>query len=219
MRYGNFLQVLAIIILTVLTAFEYRTSREYTEAKLYQLRVDRSYSGRYDLSEVYGRNVKAEIDKQMEQHKTSGQRHWDHMQYKLIVVLVLALVSIFHFIRYFYVPYDLNHEHLPMEKYDATTWFLNFLYFAFVSVWYAYFSNGEEGAVIGYVLGVLCATKCLWHISTVIQTQQIKKLTGIRVAEIGIATLIYFHLIGFVVFYYVIMMMGLPAIINILKGM
>jgi hypothetical protein len=219
MRYGNFLQVLAIIVLVVLTAYEYRTSCENTETKLYQLKVDRSYSGRYDLTPVYGSNVKGEIDTRIAYHKERVQLHWDHMQYKLLVIMALALVSIFHFIRYFYVPYDLEHEHLPMAKYDAFTWFLNFLFFAFVSIWYAYFSNGEEGALIGYVLGLLCATKCLWHLSEVIQTQGIKKLTGIRVAEIGIATLIYFHLIGFVVCYYMLMMMGLPAIINILRGL
>jgi hypothetical protein len=218
MKYGNFLQLLAIITLTVLTSYEYRQSMEGTEAKLYQLRVDKSYSRRYDLRGTYGPNVQKEITNLMDRNKEQLHLHWQHLQYKFIFVLVLALVSVFHFIRYFYVPYDTEMEELPMAKYDAATWLLNFLFFAIVSIWYWYFSDGTTGAVIGYGLGLLCATKCLWHISIVIQTQNIKKLTGIRVAEIGIATLIYFHLIGFIVVYYGIMLMGMPALLNILKG-
>lgn len=218
MKYGNFLQLLAIITLIVLTSYEYRQSMEGTEAKLYQLRVDKSYSRRYDLTEVYGPNVQKEITNRVDQNKEQLHQHWQSLQYKLIFVLVLALVSIFHFIRYFYVPYDTEMEELPMYKYDASTWLLNFLFFAIVSVWYWYFSNGTTGAAIGYALGLLCATKCLWHISKVVQTLQIKKLSGIRVAEIGIATLIYFHLIGFVIVYYGVMLMGMPALLTIIKG-
>lgn len=218
MKYGNFLQLIAIITLTVLTSYEYRQSMEGTEAKLYQLRVDKSYSRRYDLTRIYGPNVQKEITNLMERNKEQLHLHWQHLQYKFIFVLVLALIAVFHFIRYFYVPYDTEMEELPMAKYDAATWLLNFLFFAIVSVWYWYFSDGTTGAIIGYVLGLLCATKCLWHISIVVQTQSIKKLTGIRVAEIGIATLIYFHLIGFIVVYYSIMLMGMPALLNILKG-
>ncbi len=218
MKYENLLQVLAILTLSVLTAFEYRTSKENTEAKLYQLRVDKSFMNRHDFTDEYGPDYKNTIKQEIEKHTLILQTHWSHMQYKYVVIMVLALISVFHFIRYFYVPYDTEFEHVPMVKYDAATWFLNFLFFAFVSLWYAYFSNGYAGAIIGYVLGLLCATKCLWHISTVIQALKIKKLTGLRVAEIGIGILIYFHLVGFVLFYYVMMIAGMPTIINIIKG-
>jgi hypothetical protein len=218
MKYGNFLQLLAIITLIVLTAFEYRTSKKNTEAKLYQLRVQKSYINRNDYSHEYGPDYNNMIKKEIVNHTQLLQTHLDFMKYKIIAIMVLALISVFHFIRYFYVPYDTEHEELPMVKYDASTWFLNFVFFGIVSIWYAYFSNGYAGAIIGYILGLLCATKCLWHVSRVIQTLNIKKLTGIRVAEISIATLIYFHLIGFIIFYYGMMLAGLPAIINIMKG-
>jgi hypothetical protein len=217
MRYGNLFQLLAIITLFSLTIFDYRQSKDHVQEVIYRLRVQKSFSNRQSFEYEYGKDYKKVIKEKIEENNKLLLTLWNHMMYKFLVVIILALISIFHFIKYFYVDYDVDHEHLPMNRYDAYTWFLNFLFFAFVSVWYAYFSKGYEGAGIGYVLGILCATKCLWHISKMIQMLKIRKLTGLRLAEIGIATLIYFHLIGFVFLYYVTMFLKLPMILDILK--
>jgi hypothetical protein len=218
MRLGNFLQVIAILTLAVLSAFEYRTSTERTENEIYQLRVMKSFSSRKSFANEFGPDYKNVIKQKIVEEQQQLFTHRTHLMYKVIFIIVLALVSIYHFMRYFQIDYDLEHESLPDERYDASTWFLNFLFFAIVSVWYAYFSGGEEVSLIGYILGILCATKCLWHVSKVIRILRIRKLTGIRLAEIGLASLIYFHLIGFVILYYTILLRGLPFIIETMKG-
>lgn len=202
MRLGNFLQVIAIITLSVLSSFEYRRAMEASADEIYQLRALKSRVSRSAYQEIYGSSAKFKVAAQIQEAEVHMHGHWNVMLVKIIVVMVLALISVFHFISYFHTDYDLEHEHLPLERYDARTWFLNFFYFAFVSVWYYYFSNGGAGAAIGYVLGLLCAVKCLWHITNVIRTLRIKKLKPIRWAEIALASLVYVHLLAIVFGYY-----------------
>lgn len=202
MRLGNFLQVIAIITLSVLSSFEYRRSMEASANEIYQLRGQKSRVSRSAYQEMYGPAEKYRFANLIEEAEVRMHGHWNVLLIKIVVVMVLALISVFHFIFYFHTDYDLEHEHLPMERYDARTWFLNFGYFAFVSIWYYYFSNGGAGAAIGYVLGLLCAVKCLWHITNVVRTLRIKKLKPIRWVEIALASLVYVHLIVIVFTYY-----------------
>lgn len=219
MRLGNFIQAAVVLVLFTLTAFEYKRSKEWTEEEIYALRVEKSYSSRTDFTYKYGPDFKNVIKQKLETTKLDLNKHYNTMLYKALFIIVLALVSIFHFIRYFYTDYDLEYEHLPLEKYDALSWFLNFVFCGIAAIWYLYFSNGGAGAVIGYILAILCAVRCLWHISNVIQIKQIRKLKGIRIAEIAVATLIYFHLLGFVFVYYLMMIVGLPAIQELLGNL
>lgn len=218
MRIANFLQVFAILTLVVLSTFEYRRSVENSENEIYQLRVIKSRSSRKSYAHQFGPDYKNVIKQMMEDEQQKMLTHRTHLMYKIIFIIVLGLVTVFHFVRYFHIDYDLEHEHLPEERYDALTWFINFIFFAIVSLWYAYFSGGYEVSIAGYILGILCATKCLWHLSKVIRTLNIKKLTGIRVAEIALSTLIYFHLIGFVIIYYGTLLFKIPMLLEVLKG-
>jgi hypothetical protein len=218
MRYGNLLQLLAIITLFALTIFEYQRAKNHTEEIIYRLKVQKSFSGRQSFASEYGPDYKKVIPAKIEENRQHLLTLWNEMMYKFLAVIVLTLISVFHFIRYFYIWNTDEDERLRLHQYDASTWFLNFLFFAFVSLWYAYFSGGSAGATIGYILGILCATKCLWHVSVVVQSRQIKKLKGIRIVEIGIATLIYFHLIGFVFIYYATMFLKLPMLLDLLRG-
>ncbi len=214
MRLGNFLQVIVILTLVVLSAFEYRRALEHTENEIYQLRVIKSRMSRQSFAAEFGPDYKNVIKQKIADEQVKRFEHRTHLMYKVIFILILALVSVFHFIRYFHIDYDLEHEHLPDERYDASTWFINFLFFAIVSVWYFYFNGGYEIAIAGYILGILCATKCLAHLSKVIRTLRIQKLTGIRVTEIALSLLIYFHIIGFVILYYGTMLMKLPLLLQ-----
>lgn len=222
MRYGNLLQLLAIITLFALSIFEYRQSKAHTEEVIYRLRVQKSFSNRQSFESEYGKDYKKVIKEKMEENKQLLLTHWNHMMYKILVVIVLTLISVFHFIKFFYLDADADQETLIMHRYDASTWFLNFLFFAFVSAWYAYFSKGYEGAALGFLLGLLCAVKSLSYISGIIQKLQIKKLVPIRIAEIGMAALIYIHLISFgslvlLCYISVIFNIPLPQLIDLLR--
>jgi type II secretory pathway pseudopilin PulG len=70
MKYGNFLLVIAILMMIVLSSFKYRTYRELIGAVLNQLRVYKSYSARYNFSHIYGPDFRAETNKQIVQPTT-----------------------------------------------------------------------------------------------------------------------------------------------------
>jgi hypothetical protein len=49
-----------------------------------------------------------------------------------------------------------------------------------------------------------------------IQSMQIKKPTGMQVIEIGLSTLIYFHLNGFAMDYYRTLLLKIPEILQMM---
>jgi hypothetical protein len=215
MRHGNFVQALAIALLFVLVSFQYNEAMHDTQDEIYYLRAQKSRVSRSEYTSRFGTQHKQELE--LEKAYQKPEQHRTIMMYQMMGIMALALFSVFHFIRYFYTDYDVEIEPLPLARYDCATWFYNFLYFSIITIWIVLYSSEPTGAVIAYISAMLCCVKCLWHVSYVVKLKHMLKLNTWRVAEITMASIVYFHVVGFALMYYAIMLMGLPAFIQIIR--
>jgi hypothetical protein len=210
MRYGNLLQLLAIIALFTLTIFQYNTAKQHTDEVIQRLRLQKSLVNRQSFEEEYGPNYKVVIKEEMERNKQLLTTHWNMMMFKVIGIVVLVLISLLHFIKYFYLDYG-DDERLTLRQYDAFTWFINYAFFAVTAGWIAYFGKQIIPAVITYLAGILWAVISLWNISEIVQKQKLRKLVPATTSETVLGAFIFLHpvflYIGFII--YVVTMLNL----------
>lgn len=216
MNLGNLLQALALMALCIFTHSEYQNRRTLLENNIQALRVQKSFSGRQSFEYLYGPDWKNVIKQKLQENKDELAVNWNSTTKKIILILVLGCISAFHFIRYFYIDFEEDETYLREHyKYDAATWFINFIFFAITAAWALYFTRSIPLFSLGYVIAIFSLMGSLACITRLVEQKKPATFNRVKVMQLTVSVILYFHIIAFVVAYYGVFVLRIPVLTDL----
>jgi hypothetical protein len=202
MNWSSGIQIIAIIILSVLLQTDYTNRKALMDEQLHTLRVHKSYRQVANLEAVYGENPLSKINEKSEAIKQTKVELWDTLLYRMLFVLGLSIVTIYHMARYSSsVETNEGEYSIQYLRYHTIGWLLNFIYL-FITAACLWLIIGHWGAtILFYVLSILTLMMALLDIGkTMVMSNPslrfYKPITRI------LSVLLYYHLIGVIVLGY-----------------
>lgn len=211
MNWGSIFQLFVILVLSFSTYAEFKGEEEYINSELHYLRVQKSYQQLANFEREYGKEWKKVIKDKTEAFKKQKLANWNKMVYKSLFIVLLAMLSIFYAIRYFYLNQNLDEDSdVVTLKYNTTGWAMNFVYLLTCSGWLYYFSNNIDGSLIIYGLAVVNLMLSIIDLSKIFQLQKGVAKTARAITTI-LCVILYYHFIAIAVIKY------MPTILSVIE--
>jgi hypothetical protein len=154
MKPANFLHLFAIILLTCFAYTEHNNLNANYQQHVYDLRVAKSHTSRFAGKTERGREEVKRLKQEMEDVKAEYVFFSGLTGYKALVILVLFLMALWQFARYFKIDFDDANDIVVNSDYQRKTWLLNFLLFFVIAVWSLYFRQNYVIAVLSYLVAI-----------------------------------------------------------------
>jgi hypothetical protein len=116
--------------------------------------VAKSHTSRFAGKTERGREEVKRLKQEMEDVKAEYVFFSGLTGYKALVILVLFLMALWQFARYFKIDFDDANDIVVNSDYQRKTWLLNFLLFFVIAVWSLYFRQNYVIAVLSYLVAI-----------------------------------------------------------------
>lgn len=217
MKPANFVHLFVLILLLSFTANEHSAYMDRLEAKNYAQRVELSRLQRYSAKTEEGKARIKELKAQMAEKKNIAATNHRITTYKVLAILLLFLIALYQFMRYFKIDFKDPDDLLVAINYQRKTWLLAFAMFMVTSFWCFYFRLTEEWAAISYLAGVGCLVRSLM-LATELRLITKKQGNKAFVFTTTItAVMLYFNLLIFGLMYYAYWLKSLDDVRNTIE--